>query len=421
MPTKLYFRAASPGLSGTLPTNEQSTATPTWSATGATTLRSLQPTPGTAQTSLAGTTSATTAAQRGFLGYFASQPLPAGTVLGGGSITLNVADAEGNNAANFWVNALNVYIWRPSTGAKVGVILDSAATSLGGTEGGTGQTVTHITGISSSAVSAAANDVVIVEIWGAFTQSMATSYSATFFYDGTTENTTENASVTNHASYIEFAENIPYPVEVTVALTEEAVDDTASISVDPIVSTSLAISESVGADTVVITAETVPLYADVIINVTETGTDTASVSVKLLVQTSISSTEVGADTAVIDVRRLIDVLFTSLTESGIDTANISVQRVVPIPPYTPSGIVFEIPLKYFSEPVINRTVPAMEIPLKYLTESAGSPREILVPLERTVAPMQPESRSIYFTIGDRWQTFLIDPKSDNYSISILRG
>lgn len=214
MATRLFFHAAANNLTGTFPTAEQSATTANATATGANTLRTMNTALGTAQTSLAVTTSAVTTAQSNFMGFFCSRPLRGNQTVGGGTMILNGAENESNASANWWINALNVYVWRPSTGARVGTVRDAAAVSLGGTEptSTANNQVSHITGITSTAVSALDGDVVICEIWVRATQGAAMSYIGTFFYDGTTVNTTENAVVTNHASFIEFTENLVFRV-----------------------------------------------------------------------------------------------------------------------------------------------------------------------------------------------------------------
>jgi hypothetical protein len=213
MATRLYFDNASNPLRGTFPTGEQSASTPNWSVTTATTLRTLDLQIGGAQASLAGSTGAGTSQKLAFLGFFCSAPLKGAQTVGGGSIILNAAETETDLRDNFWVNALCAYIWRPSTGAKVGTyILDSAGASLGGTEPATAndEEVTHITGIASTGISASDGDVIIVEVWAVHTKSQTSARTCTWYYDGTTENTSENAVVTNHASFIEFTENLNF-------------------------------------------------------------------------------------------------------------------------------------------------------------------------------------------------------------------
>jgi hypothetical protein len=208
MATRFYFHNDTNALTGTFPTTEQAGIAASVTSTGANTLRTMDLSIGTAQTTATVTSLASTAVQNHFMRFFCSPPLVGDQTVGGGTMILNAADAEGNNNANWWINSLNVYVWRPSTGTKVGTVRDDAGTSLGGLEGGTGETVSHVTGITSSAISALDGDVIICEVWVRAQQSASMSYTNTFYFDGTTVNTTENASVTNHASFLEMSENL---------------------------------------------------------------------------------------------------------------------------------------------------------------------------------------------------------------------
>lgn len=197
-------------------------------------LRTLSTTAGTTQRratflSLA----STTANQTVLLGMFASNPLNGAQTVGGGTMILNAADGESNLNLNFWVNALNVYVWRPSTGTVVGYVRDATNVSLGGTEPTVASTtnayVTNITNITSTAVAAQDGDVVVAEVWGRFTNGMATSYNGYFYYDGSTVTTAENTLVTNHASFIELTENLTFRGRtIAGALTETVTSSESS-------------------------------------------------------------------------------------------------------------------------------------------------------------------------------------------------
>lgn len=210
MATTLYFHNTSNPAAGTYPSGEQGGATATFTATGANTLKTMYPTIGTAQQSMTGTTSATTNSQNGFLGFFVSPPLSGAQTVGGGSITLATASLEGSTFANFNINSLNIYVWRPSTGTKVGTVRDASGSSLGGAETGTTETTNYITGITSSAVSAADGDVIICEIWSTFAQGMASGYTVTFYYDGTTAISSDGAAISSAASSITLNENLKF-------------------------------------------------------------------------------------------------------------------------------------------------------------------------------------------------------------------
>ena len=108
------------------------------------------------------------------------------------------------------------YVWRPSTGAKVGNIFDgnsAAAYYDTGNNGGTPTTsevAEHGTFSGSAVASAAANDVIVLEAWIYVWFSTSASCTLSFFYDGTTTNTTGGTIVSNHASYLETPENITF-------------------------------------------------------------------------------------------------------------------------------------------------------------------------------------------------------------------
>lgn len=194
-------------------------------------LKVLSTSPGSLMQAAAFTTIATTTTQTALLYIGATQPLASNQTVGGGSIILNAADSETNTNTNFWTNSLNVYVWRPSTKSVVGYVRDATGASLGGTEptaAGSIQ-VTNITGITSSAVSAQAGDIVVVEVWARITQGMGTAYGGSFYYDGSTVNTTENAVVTNHASFIEFTENLTFTTPTISGGRSEAVAAAESI------------------------------------------------------------------------------------------------------------------------------------------------------------------------------------------------
>lgn len=205
MPTRFYFHSASNTLSGTFPSGEQSSRTANYTATGANTLRTMDDRVGISQASLSATTLNNTNLQNGFMGFFCSQPLKGAQTVGGGTWRLNVADSESNLNANAWVNSINVYVWRPSNGTLVGTVRDAAALGALEPTSANSQQVSTFT-FTTSAVSALNGDVVICEIWEQITQGMATAYTVTFFYDGTTESLVENTVTTSQASFIESSE-----------------------------------------------------------------------------------------------------------------------------------------------------------------------------------------------------------------------
>jgi hypothetical protein len=214
MATKLYFHELPTTNSGNLPIGDQAANVPGVTATGATTIRTMDTAIGVGQTSVAINTLGSTAIQTALFRMFSSPPLDGAQTVGGGTITLNVADSESNLNGNFAICQLNVYVWRPSTGVIVGTLADNSIGAVANSIAreptlASSEQVSTIN-FSTSAVSAQDGDVVICEIWSYHQQAMGSAYVATFYFDGTTENNTENAVVSNHASYLLLNENLTF-------------------------------------------------------------------------------------------------------------------------------------------------------------------------------------------------------------------
>jgi hypothetical protein len=216
MATRLYLNdaVAWPDVTGTLPTGSNSThifSDHTWA--DATTLRSMGTSPGVAQVGPTDLTDADTNLHNHFIRFFMSRPLASNQTVGGGTVTINVADSESNTSANWVINNAAVYVWRPSTGAVVGTLLD----------GGSGQTTIALEATSASSeqtsinawatttpVSALAGDVIICEVWASVTNGMNTAYTVGINYDGATVTTVENTVVSDHAAFVELAETLTF-------------------------------------------------------------------------------------------------------------------------------------------------------------------------------------------------------------------
>ena len=200
--------------SSTYPTGEQSGSTANFSVTH--TVRSLLPYKGSSQTSVSQTSAATASAQYGYFSQWVSPAIM--TVNGGltfdGTISVGVADAQGLGATNFWINNVEVYVWRPSTNSKVGTLYSVAAASQGGLEapgGGTGEYTTLFGPLTLSGVTIQAGDQVVVEFWAYFTQAMSTSTSTcSLYYDGTVDPSAENTSTADAASWVEFSRDMTW-------------------------------------------------------------------------------------------------------------------------------------------------------------------------------------------------------------------
>jgi len=197
MATKFYLRNITAAKTPT--TGEKSTAlasTQADNASGTEETLSLLPGVGSSQTSIAQTTDASSGAERGYHARFTSEPLLAGTY-GSGTWTIAIAAEESNAASNAFL-AASIYFWRPSSSTVVGFIYD--ATTQIGTEWNNSETgeVNNVTGAN---VTISDGDVLVFELWRNQTQSMATAYTNTIYYDGTTD-PTDGTGTSNAASYI---------------------------------------------------------------------------------------------------------------------------------------------------------------------------------------------------------------------------
>lgn len=180
---------------------------------------------GTTQTSLA-FNNVTADLEEWYVTRFVSTPLDM-TSISANTWTYNFAGQESDGLLNFPVFStdkavrINCYVWRPSGSTKVGTILDgdTAATV---DEGAVSTEVAHHVTFSGSAVSSMqTNDVLIFEVWFLVNPGSGTGHTATFYYDGTTENTTDNATVSNHASFLETPQNLTF-AGTEISMTQNA-------------------------------------------------------------------------------------------------------------------------------------------------------------------------------------------------------
>jgi len=206
MPSRLFLQDAANALSGTFPTVEQSAVlTATCAAPTANTLRTMRSLTGTSRVVRSITSSATTVAQVGFCAMFCSDTLDVAQVIPPQILTFNIANRESSSSMNIGADMrINAYVWRPSTGTKVGTLVDALAMA-GDVEPGAALSirVNQASITSTITLSADAGDVLVCELWNLFTQSVGTALQCGLYWGGTTVNTTPNAVVTNHASFFE--------------------------------------------------------------------------------------------------------------------------------------------------------------------------------------------------------------------------
>lgn len=214
MATRLYLRSVGHGNTGTFPVGEQSSASSIQIIAGNSSIALMTTTPGSAQTSATINSFASSTVQSYLVKMFCSPPISGNVTVGGGVMLINNAGLENSASMNFFAgNTAGIYVWRPSTGTKVGTIKEASNSStlgLGQLEVGTGETSLHLTSITTTAVSAQSGDVIIYEMWARFTQAMATAYQGIIYWDGTTVTTANATTVSNHASFIEFNETFSF-------------------------------------------------------------------------------------------------------------------------------------------------------------------------------------------------------------------
>lgn len=216
MVTRLFLHHTTSGLpSGTLPNTEQSTLTPNDNFEGSlTTNRLMNETIGAGQQQLTNASISSTSQQIYYVTRWVSPKLKVSSI-DANSWTLNFAASESDNRANFPISGnnqplrINIYVWRTSTGQKVGTILDGNTDSVYSEPAGTDIRVKHGT-FSGAAVNGITidDDVIVFELWAVVTQQKAASYTQGVYYDGTTENTTPDTLVSNHAGFLETPQNI---------------------------------------------------------------------------------------------------------------------------------------------------------------------------------------------------------------------
>lgn len=228
MTTRMYFHAATNSTSG-LPTAEQSTAfAADKNMEGSqTTNRQMNTTIGTSQAVISGTPGTTNLVSLYFT-RFVSPPVTVSSI-SANTWTYNFSTKEDGTGGNFPVDTnpngliMVCYVWRPTTSTKVGTISDGGFTAVNINEPPVNTQVAHHTTFSGSSVASVTSgtDVIIFEVWFDIDPSASgagTTYS--YYYDGTTVNTTNDATVSNHASFLETPQDILAPS--TIAMTESS-------------------------------------------------------------------------------------------------------------------------------------------------------------------------------------------------------
>lgn len=228
MATKFYFHAAaSPTYGGTLPSTLQySDQTVSEYFDAYTVNRSMDTTKGTSQASIAKSTSGGGSPRYMYVTRFVSAPIATQTV---SAATWTLWEATASPGGFSWPGGYSngyreiaIYVWRPSTGARVGFIRNGISADFSNNIGSTSET-TGKTTYSGSAVSATSGDVICVEIIGA-TDSASGTNTYTWYFDGTTIPSTDDTSIASCASSIGTTQTLTFaPTSTACTVTSKVV------------------------------------------------------------------------------------------------------------------------------------------------------------------------------------------------------
>lgn len=217
MATKFYLRSTTSSESG-LPSAEQHTSfTSDYNMDAQSTNRTLSTTKGTSQTYFSGSPNGNVEV---YFSKFVSDSLASQTITAQ-TWTINLAAYSQHHYNNFPNSGsgplqVNLYAWRPSSSTKVGTIYQGGTSNVN--EATTTERVKHAT-FSGSSVSIAGGDVIILELWADY-NSLA-GLTVAFYYNGTTENSTPEAAVSNHASYLNTPQTLTFGGAETSLVSQE--------------------------------------------------------------------------------------------------------------------------------------------------------------------------------------------------------
>lgn len=210
MATRLYFHAANSAVGGTLPAAEQSALTAALSVDAQTVNRNMDTNIGSSATSR--TFLSANATRDIYITKFVSPPIYQ-TSIAANTWTYAFTADEDSATPNFPVNGanqpvyLNVYVWKPSSGTKVGTILDGNTASTVD-EGGVATKVGHVVTFTGSAVAGltSGDAVIVAEIWFRVASTVL-NITCRYYFDGATT-VVENATNAASASYVETPEDL---------------------------------------------------------------------------------------------------------------------------------------------------------------------------------------------------------------------
>lgn len=202
--SKFYLLDATSPNTGTMPSgvlliSPTGTTATTGDAAGSTTARDATDVAGTSNPDIETTitSNADTLVQNWGLRRFVSRPLAAQTLTAGDTWTFSYARQESNLNHN-QSTTVTVYVWRPSSGLRIGGGSNTGVSVSGGepTVAATVQ-AQSTTQVWNSSITLVDGDILVFDVTATFQQSMATAYTDSFEYNGTTE-----ASITTCASFV---------------------------------------------------------------------------------------------------------------------------------------------------------------------------------------------------------------------------
>lgn len=235
MATKFYLRDEASGVAGTLPSAEQSTLTSDKDATTQADNLTLSTTKGTSTAAIVQySTNANTNLQNHYIARYVSAPIYHLSI-DTNTWTFAFAAFQGSSSANFPVSGtdqpvyVNCYVWRPSTGTKVGTILDGNTVSTVD-EGAVNATVYHIVNFTGAQVTGLQwEDVIVFEVWFRVTPATASTHTLRFLHDGGTEYAENDTSASSAASNLSTPQSLVFE-EPTSVLYQRTINE-ASVSI----------------------------------------------------------------------------------------------------------------------------------------------------------------------------------------------
>ena len=212
MATRLYFHAANSGVSGTLPSTEQSSLTLSKQADAVTVNRSMDTTIGTSETSLS-------IAQGTGTYYYTKfvSPLIYQTSIAANTWLYRFGAESDDTGNNFPVSGNNIavrvtaYVWKPSNGTKYANIIDSTSAATVD-EGSAGFKLWKVTTFAGSQVTGltSGDAVIVFEVWFSIAVGTGPSGNCLIYFDGTDDTYGDGAIITSGASFIETPEDLAF-------------------------------------------------------------------------------------------------------------------------------------------------------------------------------------------------------------------